>query len=211
MPDDEDRLIELDVRAAGAPELDEISSGTPWPRRRRFLIAAALVIVALASYYAATGGAQPEAGRKGATSPLPTTRLLVQGPGQPPTVTNVRCSNQIGGALQLGLQIANLSATDATLLGADVELPLGGLRLTAIAWGVCGQSTVRDGASPYLLPSGATVWLRMTFDVLVGCPAPLPVEVNLRYVKAETVAVTSVGGFSDLGGVPYTGCSASPG
>ena len=217
MADGEDRLIDLDVGAVGDPELDEISSSTPWPRRRRWsvvgLVAAALIIGALVNYYAATRGSRPRADRNaptGAPSPSPS-RLLVLGPGQPPTVTGTRCSSQLGNTLQLGIEIANLSATGTTLLGADVELPLGGLRLTAIAWGACSQSNARDGSNPYPLPSGTAVWLRMTFDVLVPCPAPLPVEVTLRYAQAEKVAVTSVGGFSDLGGIPYTGCSTSPG
>lgn len=60
-------------------------------------------------------------------------------------------------------------------------------------------------------PELETTWLRMTFDVLVPCPAALPVEVNLRYAQAEKVAVTPIGGFADLGDVSYTGCSAGPG
>jgi hypothetical protein len=46
----------------------------------------------------------------------------------------------------------------------------------------------------------------MTFDVLTKCPAPLPVQVNLVYARGGTDAVAFLGGFSDLGDVPYTGC-----
>jgi len=51
----------------------------------------------------------------------------------------------------------------------------------------------------------------MTFDVLVPCPGPLPVLFSVTYAQAGKVAVANVGGFSDLGDVSFTGCSASPG
>lgn len=93
---------------------------------------------------------------------------------------------------------------------ADVNLPLGGLRVVESAWGSCGQFAAVDDADPHALPSGATAWLRMTFDVLTPCPGPLPVLFTVTYAQAGKVAVTNVGGFSDLGEVSYTGCSASP-
>jgi hypothetical protein len=46
----------------------------------------------------------------------------------------------------------------------------------------------------------------MTLDVLTPCPAPLPVQVNVEYARGGTNAVAFLGGFSDLGDVPYTGC-----
>jgi hypothetical protein len=224
MAGDDDRLIDLDVRAVGSgerpgdPGLDAIemgSPGTPWRRWRRLrvagLVCVALIVGAALGYYIGTLGAEPKTGPTEPSGAAPTARLLVPGGGQPPTATGNRCSVQLGSALQLGLEIVNQSAAGTTLLGAQVGLPLNGLRLTAIAWGSCGQLSVIDGASPYPLPPGATTWLRMTFDVLTPCPAPLPVQINLRYAQAQTVAVAFVGGFSDLGDVAYSGCSASPG
>lgn len=113
--------------------------------------------------------------------------------------------------MQLGVEVVNLSTVGATLLRADVDLPMGGLRVTAVAWGSCGQLPAVDGADPYPLASGATTWLRMTFDVLVPCPQPMPVLFIINYAQAGKVAVSNVGGFNDLGEVSYTGCSASPG
>lgn len=83
--------------------------------------------------------------------------------------------------------------------------------MAEVAWGSCGQLAAVDDADPHALPSGATAWLRMTFDVLVPCPKPMPVIFTATYPQAGTVAVSAVGGFSDLGDVSYTGCSASPG
>ena len=92
-----------------------------------------------------------------------------------------------------------------------MSLPIGGLRLTATAWGTCGQLSAVDAASAYPLPSGTTTWLRMTFDVLVPCPGPFPVLVSLRYRQAGTEAVSDVGGFADLGDVAWSGCTNGPG
>jgi hypothetical protein len=218
---DDDRPTDLEVRAATggwqprdpAPDVIETGApGAPLPRWRRLtvicLISGALIAGATAGYLFGTQRAE----QSGATVPAGgalTTRLLVSG-AQPPTGTGNRCSLQLGDRLQLGVEIVNLSTAGATLLRATVDLPLGGLRVTAVAWGSCGQLSAIDGASPYPLPSGATTWLRMTFDVLIPCPAALPVLFNLSYLQAGKVAVSYLGGFDDLGGVPYTGCSASP-
>jgi hypothetical protein len=43
--------------------------------------------------------------------------------------------------------------------------------------------------------------------VLVACPGPLPVGIDLAYTRAARHATASVLGFPDLGGVPYTGCT----
>src|SRR5262249_35047497 len=108
-----------------------------------------------------------------------------------------RCSVQLGDQLQLGVEVVNLSTVGTTLLRADVSLPLGGLRVAAVAWGSCGQLSAVRGANPYPLPSGATAWLTMTFDVLIPCPGPLPVLFNVTYVRAGQAAVSDLSGFND--------------
>jgi hypothetical protein len=50
----------------------------------------------------------------------------------------------------------------------------------------------------------------MTFDVLTPCPGALPVLFNISYSQAGKVDISYLGGFNDLGDVPYTRCSASP-
>jgi hypothetical protein len=239
MAGEDHRPIDLGVRGATRTrpddsELDAIELGSPglswlswkqwkqwgqwgqWRQWRRFrlvgLVCGALMVGALAGYVVATAGAHPAPGPTTPNGVVPTTRLLVGGPGQPPTVTGNRCSAQLGNALQVGLEIVNPSAAGTTLLGAQVDLPLAGMQLTKVTWGSCGQLSTVDGGSPYPLPAGATAWLTMTFDVQIACPAPLPVQVAVRYAQADKPsAVTPLGGFSDLGDVPYSGCTQTPG
>jgi hypothetical protein len=220
---EDDRPIDLEIRVAngGLPPRDSAmdaiemgSPGVPWPRWWRSsvvgLVSVALVVGAISGYLFGTHRAGGKTATIAPVAVAPTTRLLVSGGGQPPTGTGNLCSVQLGDRLQLGIEVVNLSVEGATLLRADADLPMGGLRVTAIAWGSCGQLLAIDGASPYPLPAGTTVWLRMTFDVLTPCPGPLPVLFKLTYAQAGKVAVSDLGGFDDLGGIPYTGCSTSP-
>jgi hypothetical protein len=50
------------------------------------------------------------------------------------------------------------------------------------------------------------VWLTATVDVLTDCPAPLHLTLLLSYTHNGRPATTTLDGFPDLGGVPYTGC-----
>jgi len=228
---DDDRLIDLDVRAAGPGSsggTDEIEIGSRsafWLGRRGFvLVGIALLAAAIAGYAVGTSrgdkpgptvptGAVPIGGMPVDGVPIdgvdevPATRLLVQGPGQPPTPTGKRCSLQDGTTLEVGLEILNGSELPTTLLEVDASLPLNGLRVTGKAWGSCGQLFPTDAANPRPLAPGATAWITITLDVLVDCPAPLPVQVDVRYMQANQISVAFLGGFSDLGDVPYTGCS----
>lgn len=99
----------------------------------------------------------------------------------------------------------NQSASAVTLGRIRPLLPLGGLRATASSWGTCG-AVPEAGAFPPSLGSGATDWLTVTFDVLVRCPAPLPVQFEVTYLQSGRVAAARFDGFSDLGQVPYSGC-----
>jgi hypothetical protein len=204
------RTIDLDA----GPGLDTIETGSPassWLRSLRVrvgaLVAVALIVGALGGFYVGRGNPGPAA-RPNAVDPTP--RLLVPGGGQPPTATGSRCSVQLGNTLQLGLEVVNSSTSDVSLQRANVSLPLGGLRLTETVWGVCGQVGGVLATDGYVLSAGATVWLRMTFDVLTQCPAPYPVQVDLAYAQGGRNVVAFLGGFSDLGDVPYTGCSTGP-
>jgi hypothetical protein len=130
---------------------------------------------------------------------------------QPVTRTGDRCSAQLGAKLQLGVEIVNRSAATATLGRVTASLPLHGLRAKASAWGSCGQISPVDTGTPRQLPPGATAWLTITFDVLVPCPTPIPVLLHLAYTQGDHTATADLNGFPDLGGVPYTRCTASPG
>jgi hypothetical protein len=124
--------------------------------------------------------------------------------------TGARCSVQAGTSLQLGIEVVNRLGTPVTVEAVRFDLPIGGLRMTAASWGGCGQLDPAATAGTLVLAPEAMAWVSATFDVLDPCPAPYPVRFLLRYrTDAETVEA-NVGGFVDLGDVPYSGCPASP-
>jgi hypothetical protein len=180
---------------------DVIESESAPPRRVGAGLALILVVAAAAAGYlfgthrhsAATATPHP-------SSSAPATPGTVV----PITATDNRCSVQSKGRLQLGIEIVNRSAAALTLDGVDAVLPLRGLRATATAWGTCGQLPPAAGdISP--VAAGGTGWLTITFDVLVACPGPLPVQFRVHYTQAGTSGTADLPGFSDLGDVPYAG------
>ena len=220
---DDDRAAEIEVHAVAGgtpprdhvPDVIEIGSTRSALRRHRLgvagLVCATLVVGLILGYLLGTQRAQQKTSAILPTGVSATPRLLVPAGTQPPTPTGKRCSVQLGNQLELGVEVVNQSSVGTTLMQAGVNLPMGGLRVAAVAWGTCGQLAPVDDADPDPLPPGATAWLRMTFDVLVSCPQPLPVSFTITYAQAGGLAVSDVGGFDDLGQVPYTGCSAHPG
>jgi hypothetical protein len=58
------------------------------------------------------------------------------------------------------------------------------------------------------LPAGATEWPTITFDVLVRCPSPLPVQFLVSYTISGKPATAQLDEFPDLGQVAYSGCPA---
>jgi hypothetical protein len=220
---DDDRAAEIEVRAVTdgpqprehVPDVIGFGSALAASQRLRLgvvgLACVALVAGLIAGYLVGTQRAHQKTSATVPTQEEPTPLSLVSAGTQPPTATRNRCAVQLGNQLQLGVELVNQSSVGTTLMRADVNLPLGGLRMTESAWGSCGQLAAVDDTDPHALPSGATAWLRMTFDVLTPCPGPLPVLFAVTYAQAGKVAISNVGGFSDLGEVPYTGCPASPG
>jgi hypothetical protein len=130
--------------------------------------------------------------------------------GFPLSQSGLECSVQTGRELQVGLEITNLSLATLRLRRIEVVLPLGGLKVTAQAWGPCGQLAAADEASGRVLPPtlgrGASSWFTVTFQVLVRCPQALPVQFALDYDQQGRPAVIQLPGFPDLGQVPYSGC-----
>ena len=123
-----------------------------------------------------------------------------------------QCSAQHGTTLQLGVEVSNLSATPLTLGQVRVVLPLGGLRVTAVSWGSCGelptitQDPPQNDATDRYLPPGASGWLTATVKVLVTCPKPFPVRFSVGYVQHGRYRRIQLPGFPDLGSVSYSGC-----
>lgn len=210
-PRDADQPSETEVEvlrepAAGRAGADVIESGAP--RRRppgslrvpAVLMVLAVVVAAAAGYLAGHQRAATVA-----RAPLPSATGSVAPTGAVPiAATGNRCAVQRGTRLQLGAELVNRSGTAVVLSPVRAVLPLGGLRVRAAAWGGCGQLSAAPGRDDYAVPAGGTAWLSMTFDVLVACPGPLPVQFTIDYTQAGRPGVVDLLPFPDLGDVPYT-------
>jgi hypothetical protein len=147
--------------------------------------------------------------------------------------TGGACSVQRGRELQVGVEVINLAGTPVTLGQVRPALPLGGLRLVSQQWAPCGALSpswqAADGgmivmiksstgvvevgsatpAGAAVLPPNGTAWLSATFQVLVACPSPLPVQFSVSYQENGRTDTAQLAGFSDLAQVTYTGCKGS--
>lgn len=124
--------------------------------------------------------------------------------------TDHRCSLATGvGRLQLGVEMVNHGAAPIELRDLQPVLPLGGLTATRSTVGTCGQLPPRAPVRGYRVAPGATGWLTITFDVHERCPGFLPVGFAVRYLERGAVVAETLANFSDLGDVPYPGCSSS--
>jgi len=187
-----------------------------WPPSAAFVPAVVALVAGLAVGYA-VGTRHPG---EHAAAPLPSRATASAAPaapaapfsagGFPLSQSGPQCSVQIGRELQVGLEITNLSSAAVRLRRVEVVLPLGGLKVTTQAWGPCGQLAATDEASGRILPPvlgrGASSWFTVTFQVLVRCPQPLPVQFTLDYDQQGRPTAIRLPGFPDLGQVPYSGC-----
>jgi hypothetical protein len=114
------------------------------------------------------------------------------------------CSVQSGRELQLGVQVTNSSTEPIVLDRIRTVFPLSGLKVVSQQWAPCGAIGAAQG--PVALEPGDSTWLSVTVQVLVACPAPLPVQFAVGYTFAGGTATVNLPGFPDLGQVPYTGC-----
>ena len=123
-------------------------------------------------------------------------------------MTGNRCAVQRGHALQLGVEVVNRSNATVALRQIKAVLPMGGLKPVASRWRTCG-ALPELGPGPHqatALGPGATGWLTVTFDVIVGCPQPLPVLFKISYALAGRLVTAELPGFPDLGQVQYRSC-----
>lgn len=182
------------------------------PSRGAALLGALGLVAGLAAGYAAgdrhaASGAQPR--RPQATASRP---LSIGSASLALTQATSACSTQVGRDLQLGVQVTNRSGAPVTLRRVQAVLPFGGLKAVAQQWAPCGivhdavQAQDQTGGS---LAPGASAWFTVTFEVLLKCPRPLPVQFTLDYDVQGVPATASLPGFPDLTQVPYTGCAAS--
>jgi hypothetical protein len=126
------------------------------------------------------------------------------------------CSVQLGHELQLGVEVSNQTGSDITLQRVTASLPAsGGLREVSWDWGPCGALSSGGGQLAADLSGGADLspgessWFTVTFQVLVECPAPYPVQFTVQVDSSGRTSFAQVPGFSDLGQVAYSGCAGS--
>jgi hypothetical protein len=192
------------------------------PRGAAILLAVGLVIGLAAGYAAGyhqaprNASAPPTASASPAPPvPPPAPQLVIQGTaiqgtgtvftgGLALTQDTGTCSVQSGRALQLGVQVTNRSAEPIGLRRIRTVFPLSGLKVVSQQWAPCGATGAVQ--VPVILGPGASTWLSVTVQVLVACPAPLPVQFTVSFTYAGEAASVNLPGFPDLGHVPYTGC-----
>jgi hypothetical protein len=114
---------------------------------------------------------------------------------------------QSGRELQLGVQVTNSSTEPIVLSRIRTVFPLSGLKVVSQQWAPCGAIGAVQG--PVALEPGDSTWFSVTVQVLVACPAPLPVQFTVNYTYGGQAAIVNLPGFPDLGQVPYTGCRSS--
>ena len=219
-PDDGERLRPyMPPDSGGSPAGDDVLEAAPrrWPVPRwwrpsaaALVLGAAGLLIGLAVGYAAGArhdGKPPSPSRATAS---PTGPSFAAG-GFPLSQSGPQCSAQLGHELQLGVEVTNLSARAVTLRRVRAVLPLGGLRATSQAWGPCGElpaaAPALGNALPPTLGPGASAWFTVTFQVLVRCPGPLPVQFTIVFDQGGRPAgAMPLPSFPDLSGVPYAGC-----
>jgi hypothetical protein len=195
-----DPADDADVIEMGGPLLR-----WPWGSARKPVInialaalAAGLLVGFIAGHFQARTAGKP--GRAATAPPMDSTAI---------SATGNQCAVQLGQTLQLGIEIMNQSDRTTALRQIKPVLPLGGLRAIASQWGTCG-SLPGSGPQTTSLAPGATGWLTITFDVMVGCPQPIPVGFKVSYAQAGRLATTELDSFPDLGQVRFNKCSTNP-
>ena len=179
----------------------------PWRPAGRWLAAllavAALIVGLVAGYL---GGDQHGRAAAAAAGPAASATASAAVGGYTLGQSGNQCSLQLGSSLQLGVQVTNGSSVPLTVGDIRTILPMGGLTVTAQRWGPCGElATSSDQADRYL-PPGASTWFTVTVTVGARCPGPLPVQFMVGYDQNGKLEAVQLGGFADLGQVPYRSC-----
>ena len=201
--------------AAGDADVIEMGGHPPrWPWGTARGPAISVVLAALAAgLLLGFAGGHLQAGANGRPGRAATrARTVFPVGGTAITGTGKMCAVQLGHALQLGVEVVNQSDRAVALRRIEPVLPLGGLKAVASRWGTCG-ALPELGPGPHqatALGPGATGWLTVTFDVMVGCPQPLPVQFKISYAQAGRLVTAELPGFPDLGQVQYNNCGTNP-
>ena len=223
---DESELHIVETTPSGADSSDadgdaDVIHGRPprpplrWTMRPTWL--AGLLAVVLAGGIG-IGYAVGHGQRRVAAHP-PTTASASTSRGSPPAGSvlaevpqvlrlGTRCSglaSSSGRPLMVGIEIINGGDRPLVLTGVQGEFPLGGLRQLDSQIGQCDNNATEPVSGHRVEPT-AIVWISVTLEVQVRCPAPLPVAFRVDYTIDGVPATETMRGFPDLGGVPYPGC-----
>jgi hypothetical protein len=203
-----DRSQQPDIVEQGGRRFRSLNWSLKWrPTRGAAILlavglAAGLVLGYAAGVRQAPRSASPPRPVTVSPSPVP---LAVASPVLMQTTGT--CSAQAGRELQLGVEVTNQSTKNVTLGLVHPVLPLGGLKAVSQQWGPCGA--LATGQDSSVLAPGASIWFTVTFEVLVKCPGPFPVQFTIDYNYDGQAGTEGMPGFPDLGQVPYTGCPAA--
>src|SRR5215469_2886163 len=196
------------------------------PSRGAAILAAITLAAGLAVGYGAgrsAGESQAAAQSAGARpSPTPRASAFSAAPAVPDNPTGVRriqlqstvggpvltqasgaCSAQVGRDLQLGIQVANLTAGQVTLRRVAANLPMGGLKMVSQQWEPCGGLPTGYYDTGDVVGPNSTSWFSVTFRVLVKCPRPYPVMFTVEYDVDGHATTARLPGFADLTHVSY--------
>jgi hypothetical protein len=193
-------MAELSVNVEGDSMAQSSSRDPAWRRIGTSVLALAVAFaVGVAGGYQLRGQREPAAALQGGLAG-----------GAIVEATGTQCAAQSGTILWLGIEVINHGPGPVTLSAINFTVPLGGLEERTGLWGTCGQLILGTPAEQEHLYEGSTAWVSGAFQVQVDCPLPLPVQFLLTYTDdTGTSQQRNVGGFPDLGRVPYSGCNTA--
>jgi hypothetical protein len=110
-----------------------------------------------------------------------------------------------GQPLMVGVEITNGADRPLVITNVEGDFPLGGLRQLDSQIGQCDNNATEPVSGHRVEPT-AIVWVSLTLDVQVRCPAPLPVAFRVDYTIDGVPGTETLRAFPDLGRVPYPAC-----
>ena len=179
------------------------------PSRAARILAAGGLLVGLAVGYAVGKQQSGHAQAAPRSTAFPMRQLPTATPFYGPALTEESgtCSTQVGQNLELGIPVTNTSTE--TVLLHSVKPELHGFKLLKVLswqWGPCGYDGDRITPDAVVLEPGETIWLTITVEPLVNCPAPAPVQFLITYMVSQQNSSVTLPGFTDLSAVRYSGC-----
>jgi hypothetical protein len=175
-----------------------------WTVRPWWLAALVLAVLAAGICVGYVFGRHTSKAASGAPTPTPAGSVLAELPQLQNTGSVCSVQPPRTRRLTLGLQVLNSGGAPLQIIDVQGVFPIGGLRMAAAAIGHCNDPGVPVGGN--WVAAGGTAWLRVTVDVLMGCPAPAPVQFRVEYTGGGAPTSVTLAAFPDLGSVTYSGC-----